>query len=212
LAPEDDSFVYRTRRPEQKIDPAVRRMVLGAGGLSLLVIVVALLWSGARGIGFGPPPVILPPAGPLRVAPVDPGGLTVPEADVQIMSGDSETLPAALAPAPAAPALSQLNQAAGVTAPAPAAPAPPPAPVASGPAEVQLAAAADEPGALADWNHLKGEIPALLGSKNPEILPAVVNGQSQWLLRLSGFPDPAAAAAFCASAVAKGVPCTVVGH
>jgi hypothetical protein len=31
--------------------------------------------------------VIAAPPGPLRVQPADPGGLTVPEADEQIMSG-----------------------------------------------------------------------------------------------------------------------------
>jgi len=204
LAQEDDAFVYRTHRPAQKIDPAARRMVLGAGGLSLLVIAVALLWSGARGIGFGPPPVILPPPGPLRVAPADPGGLTVPEANVQIMSGDAETMPAALAPAPAAPDLSQLDQAAGVNLP------PPPAPPA--PAQVQLAAAPDEPGALKAWSALQAKLPALLGGKTPEILPAVVNGQNQWLLRLSGFANPAAASSFCAAAAGQGAACTVVGQ
>jgi len=202
----EEEFIYRTHRPAEKIDPAARRMVLGAGGLTVVVIVVALGWSGFRGLGLGPPPVIQPPAGPLRVAPADPGGLTVPEANVQIMSGDVDSAPAALAPVPAAPDVTQLNQAAGVNVPPPA-----PPPVVNAPAEVQLAAAADEPGALAAWNGLKAKMPALLAGKNAEIVPAVVNGQSQWLLRVGGF-DSTTAASFCKAAAAQGAACTVVGN
>jgi len=208
----EEEFIYRTHRPAEKIDPAARRMVLGAGGLSALVIVVALGWSGFRGLGLGPPPVIEAPAGPLRVAPADPGGLTVPEANVQIMSGDVDSAPAALAPSPVAPDVSQLNQAAGVgqVVAAPSVGAPPP--VVNVPSQVQLAAAADEPGALAAWNGLKAKMPSLVAGKNAEIVPAVVNGQSQWLLRVGGFESAAAAASFCASAAAQGAACMVVGH
>jgi cell division septation protein DedD len=209
-APEEEEFVYHAHRPGQPMDPAIRKMALGAGGVSVLVIVVALLWGGVRATGFGPPPVISAPPGPIRVLPSNPGGLTVPGADVQIMSGDDSSAPPQLAPAGAAPEISQLDQAAGVVAPAPAPVAPPPvAAPDNAPAQVQLAATADEPGAESVWNGLKAKMPDLFSGKTPEILPAVVNGQSIWRLRLGGFADADDAKAFCASVKAKGADCTV---
>ena len=229
--PGDGEFVYQTHRPAQPMDQAVRRIVLWAGGISVLVIVVALLWSGVRATGFGPPPVIQAPPGPLRVAPASPGGLVVPEADEQIMSGDTSGPPPQLAPTATLPDVAQLDQAAGVNQPLPApapvplasaavspasAPAPtqPPTPVVaapqSGPAEVQFAATADEPGAQSVWDGLKHKLPDLFAGKSPVILPAVVNGQSVWRLRLSGFADHAGAQAFCAAVTSKGAACTVV--
>ena len=214
---EEDDFVYSSRRSGRPVDPAIRRMVLGAGGVSAFVIVVALLWSGVRGTSFGPPPVVLPPPGPLRIAPANPGGLVVPEADQQIMSGAASG-PAQLAPAAAAPDIAQLDQAAGVGV-APAAPAPAaPAPVAqagvaaqSGPVEVQLAATVDQPSAQAAWQALQRKLPSLLRGKKPEIVPAVVDGQNIWRVRLSGFATSQDAQAFCAQAVAGGAECMVVG-
>ncbi len=217
-SPEDDEFIYQVRRQQSPVDPAVRRIALAAGGVSVLIIVVALLWSGVRASGFGPPPVILPPPGPLRVLPASPGGLTVPEADQQIMSGNDSGPAPQLAPDTPAPAIAQLNQAAGV----PGAPAPPPAdtttptqvsaPAAaatSGPLEVQLAATVDEPGAKSVWSHLETKVPALLKGKNPKILPAVVNGQNIWRLRVGGFATPDDAKAFCAAMNSHGAACTV---
>lgn len=209
-APEEEEFVYHARRPGQPMDPAIRKMALGAGGVSVLVIVVALLWGGVRATGFGPPPVISAPPGPIRVLPSNPGGLTVPGADVQIMSGDESNAPPQLAPATPAPEISQLDQAAGVVTPAPAPVAPPPVAASeNAPAQVQLAATADEPGAEAVWNGLKAKMPDLFSGKTPEILPAVVNGQSIWRLRIGGFADADDAKAFCASVKAKGAACTV---
>jgi hypothetical protein len=224
-APEEEEFVYHAHRPEPPMDQAVRRIVLGAGGLSVLVILVALLWSGVRGSGFGPPPVIEAPPGPLRVLPVSPGGLTVPEADETIMSGNDEAATVQLAPQAPGAEIAQLDQSAGVTPPpapaptvAPTSPtvapnAPAVAPVAGqkgGAMDVQLAATADEPGAEAEWGALQRKMPGLLGGRTPEILPAVVNGQSVWRLRLGGFADAAAARAFCAGVVAQGGACRVV--
>ena len=214
---EEDDFVYSSRRSGRPVDPAIRRIVLGAGGVSVFVIVVALLWSGVRGTSFGPPPVILPPPGPLRIAPANPGGLVVPEADQQIMSGAASG-PAQLAPAAAAPDIAQLDQAAGVGV-APAAPSPvAPAPAAqagaaaqSGPAVVQLAATVDQPSAQAAWQALQHKMPSLLRGKTPEIVPAVVDGQNIWRVRLGGFATAQDAQAFCTQAVSDGAECIVVG-
>lgn len=210
---DDDEFIYQARRPGRQVDPAVRRIVLGAGGASALVIVVAMLWSGVRGVGFGPPPVIAPPPGPLRVVPADPGGLSVPEANVPIMSGDTAAAAPQLAPAAPVPDVSAFNQAAGITpppapAPPPVAAAPPPA-LPSGPAQVQLASTADEAGAEAAWTALQAKYPKFFAGKTPEILPDVVSGQSFWRVRLGGFASGADAQSFCALVMAQGASCTV---
>lgn len=212
--PEQDlpEFSYASRRQRPEIDPAMRRMVLVAGGVSVLVIAVALLWSGVRPrMGFGPPPEITAPDTPLRVAPVDPGGLTVPGANEQIMSGDGSSAPPQLAPAAPAPDISQYQQATGVAvAPAPSPAVAPAAPaVPSGPIEVQLAATVDEAGVHKAWSQLNVKIPDLLKGEKPQFVPAVVNGQSIWRLRVGGFADAAAAKAFCDAVKAKGAACTV---
>ena len=229
---EEDDFIYAPHQGRgQRIDPAIMRMALGAGGVSLAVILVALFYSGFRTGGFGPPPEIAPPAVPLRVAPTSPGGMVVPGVNVPIMSGNlaefSDT--PQLAPQTETPDLSQLDQAAGLTpAPAPpaaaqaasivptaqaagtastAAAAPPPG-MADVPGLVQLAQAPDLAGAMSAWNGLQKQYPAQLKGKTPLILP---NG-NQWLVRLGGFPSGAAASSFCAGLTAKGANCLVVNN
>jgi hypothetical protein len=242
---EEDFFYQPQRARGQRLDPAIGRMALAAGGVSVIIIVVAFAWSGFHAGSFGPPPVINPPSTPLRVAPASPGGLVVPGADVPIMSGNmSGGGTPQLAPQGQVPDVAQLDQAAGLNQPPPA-PAPAPAPatatappagapapmmattpaatpaatpvsaaavaVKPGPAQVQLAATPDEGGAEAAWVAAQKQAPDLLAGKNPIILPAVINGQSVWRVRLSGFASAAAAQAFCAELTAKGAACTVAG-
>jgi hypothetical protein len=199
----------------------MRRIALGAGGIATLVILVALGWSGLKpGIGFGPPPVIQAPPGPLRVAPTDPGGLTVPEADEQIMSGDSSTAPAQLAPAEPAPDIAQLQQEASpAVKPSVASPPAPvvtppvsatvPAVVAGGTVQVQLAAAVDSAGAKSAWLQAENKMPDLLAGRTPVYSHAIVAGVEFWRVRVGGFADVTAATSFCAAVKAKGGACTV---
>jgi len=209
---DDDDYFYRPQRARgERLDPTLKLMAMGAGGLALVVILLALADSGARPSAFGPPPVITPPDIPLRIQPTDPGGMQVPGADMPILSGeDSAQGTPELAPSATAPEVAQLDQAAGVNQPPPA-PAPTPTPVPAAapvaaapattpavPAMVQLAATADEPGAESTWTTLKHKFPAALAGKTPVILPDVVGGQSVWRLRLAGFPSAAAAQSFCA--------------
>jgi hypothetical protein len=242
-APDEDEFIYRTRRGRPAMDPAMRRMAFGAGGVAVLVIGVALLWGGVRATGFGPPPVIEPPPGPLRTLPIHPGGLTVPEANQQIMSGQVFSAPPQLAPPPPAPAIDQLDRAAGIAPPPPpdvsGLPFPPPLPgqpaapalsnqpaapalsnqpaapaqtaAAAAPAMVQLAVTPDETGAQQVWTHLQARLPSLFANKSPDIVPAVVNGHSQWRLRLGGFSSAADAQDFCNKVLQKGAACRVAG-
>lgn len=134
----DDDFLYRPQRAKgQRLDPAIKRIAIAAGSVSAVVIVIAWVWSGIHPYVFGPPPVITPPATPLRIVPTDPGGMEVPEANVPIMSGDSlNNADVHLASPGEAPDITALDQAAGL------APSNPSANVPAGP---QLAAnAADE--------------------------------------------------------------------
>ncbi len=250
---EDDDFLYRPHRAQgQRLDPAIQRMAIAAGGVSVLVIVIAWIWSGIHPYTFGPPPVINPPDTPLRVVPADPGGLVVPGANIPIMSGEmSDDGTPHLAAAGQAPDIAALDQAAGLNQPAPgtqaqaqpagqgAQPAarkrsatppprirrkisPPPRPKrprpgstatsaaqAEGMTAVQLAATGTEDGVLAVWGNLQQKFPDLLKGRQPEIIPAIVNGQSVWRLRIGGFASADAAKSFCDSLTSQGAACTV---
>ncbi|HET9148660.1 MAG TPA: SPOR domain-containing protein [Acetobacteraceae bacterium] len=97
-----------TRLRSRRVDSGTKRIALIAAGLAGLVIVLALVWSGVH-TGFGPPPVIKPPPGPMRTVPSNPGGLQVPGANEQIMSGAESSAPPALAPPPPSPDFSKLQ-------------------------------------------------------------------------------------------------------
>jgi hypothetical protein len=250
LQEEDDDFLYRPHRAKgQRLDPAIRRMAIAAGSVSVLVIIVAWGWSGIHPYTFGPPPVVSPPSTPLRMVPADPGGLVVPGADIPIMSGEmSDNGTPQLAPAGQAPDIAALNQAAGLNPPgpsaqaasAPAQPAPQqtasatPSPTdtpqsitpaasqtprpgstatsaaqAEGMTAIQLAATSSEDGVLAVWVKLQQKFPDLMKGRQPEIIPAIVNGQSVWRLRIGGFASAGAAKSFCDALSSKGAACTV---
>jgi hypothetical protein len=195
----------------------MRRIALGAGAMSVVIIGVALAWSGMRPhLGFGPPPEIMAPATPLRVAPTDPGGLTVPEADVPIMSGASSTAPPQLAAQPPAPDISQLQAISGESPPAPA-PSPPPPPASApppahvllnGPIEALLGTAPNQESSEKLWNQLNAEAPDLMQDRTPEYVPEVVNGQSEIRLSVGGFMNMQSAQSFCAALAEKGAACT----
>jgi hypothetical protein len=74
---------------------------------------------------------------------------------------------------------------------------------------VQLAATVDEAGVHKVWSQLNVKIPAELVGKHPIFMPAQVNGQSIWRLRVGGFAGRDDAKAFCDGLIAHGVACTV---
>lgn len=149
----------RSRSP----DRATWRMTGVAGGIGLGVIVLALVWSGVH-TGLGPPPVIRPPAGPMRTAPVNPGGLQVPGAHEQIMSGTVASGPPQLAPLPAPPDFSRLDRAANELKQAEGRPAP--APPASASASAESVAA----GNAATGNAAPAEaVPAETGTRTASL-------------------------------------------
>ena len=186
--PVDDDFHYQPEPGRAAVDPAMRRIVLGAGGAAFLIIAIALAWGGFRAGGFGPPPEIAPPPGPLRVTPADPGGLTVPGANMPIMSGASAKEPAQLAAAPATPAVATLNQDAGLPPP----PAPPPPP------HTPPAAPPPPPP------------PQLRAPPLQQPTHATPSPVAEHAVELGGFAAPAAAQAFCTPLAAAGATCRVL--
>lgn len=119
---------YATRRHQSRgFDPEMRRIALIAGGFAVAVVVVALVWGGVHP-RLGPPPVIKPPPGPMHSVPANPGGLQVPGANEQIMSGKVASGPPQLAPPPPAPDFSALAQQGNAARPKPAPASPAPAP------------------------------------------------------------------------------------
>lgn len=237
----DDDFLYRPRRAKgQRLDPAIKRMAMVAGGVSVVVIIIAWIWSGIHPYAFGPPPIITPPPTKLRIVPANPGGLVVPEADVPIMSGESiNNIQPQLAPAGAPPDITALDQAAGLSPPQQLAstttneadnpdkpksltPAVSQAPrpgstatsaaAAEGLTSVELAAMSSEESVLGAWVKLQQKFPQLLGGRQPEIFPTMLNGQSVWRLRLGGFTSTAAAQAFCGQLTSQGAVCSVVTY
>lgn len=134
---DDQDFSFAAYRPRGGVDPAMRRIAVIAGGISLAVIAAALLWAGVRPGGrFGPPPEIAAPPGPMRVAPSNPGGLEVPGANEPILSGQAPNGAPELAPAAQAPDLSAFTNSSPPLPPQ-AGPAPPAVPAPPAPASNQ---------------------------------------------------------------------------
>lgn len=119
---------YAAKQPARRgLDPAIRRMVIVAAAIAALLIAVTLIWTGIHP-RFGPVPIIAPPSQPMRTAPANPGGLQVPGAQQQIMSGVAPSGPPKLAQGAELPDFAKLHAqvvAAGRKHPAKQAPAAP---------------------------------------------------------------------------------------
>ncbi|MBB2201287.1 SPOR domain-containing protein [Gluconacetobacter tumulisoli] len=134
-------------------DPATRRLAYGAAGLGGLLVLAIGGWAlmGHQPSGI---PVLGPPPGPVRVRPIDPGGMQVLGADAP--TGDDGAV-ARLAPGPEQPRPDALAEQYGAppssdTPPAAPGPAPtaqpaPPSPAASAPAAAPQAPVAATPSA-----------------------------------------------------------------
>jgi SPOR domain len=134
---------------------------------------------------------------------------------------------AAIAPLPPAPQAAAAPVANAVPLPAPAAsPAHPqqtgvpPAPSVSAAkpvvgvppakAAVQLAALPTEEAARQQWALLQHRLPDLLRGRDPMISKLALDGHIWWRVRTGGFPDAAAARAFCDQVHAKREVCDVI--
>ena len=117
--------VYRPSR-SAGMDPTTRRLATIAGGMGAALVVVVggyTLIRGGHGGGAGAIPVIAPPPGPLKVRPVNPGGLQVLGAEPPPSTDGTATETLAPGPEKADPAALAL-----ALARARAAATPPPAP------------------------------------------------------------------------------------
>jgi hypothetical protein len=131
-----DNYTPRDYRGEGRIDPNTKRMAIIAGGIGAALLVIMSVWSltGHRHTGV---PVIEADSRPVRVKPVNQGGMEVAGADETILSGGTDGK-AVVAPAPEAPAIAALK------ATPPQNPAP--APMAAEPVAQPLAPADGNPG------------------------------------------------------------------
>jgi hypothetical protein len=223
---------YRTQ-PEAGIDPDMRRMAIVAAGfggaLALVIGAVSLSHPGHHGV-----PVIAPPPGPVRVKPLDPGGMKVAGADDDVTIGAERLAPPAEQPelralrakihaklaAAKPPAQLAEAQPAPAHANAPAIAPSPPAEKASvveriadnaivPGAAVQIGAFDSEQAAEQDWGKSAEKMPELFDGHKPQVVHTELAGHTIWRLRTGGFASIAAATEFCQQVRSRGGDCSI---
>ncbi|MDQ2803245.1 MAG: SPOR domain-containing protein [Pseudomonadota bacterium] len=228
---------YRPAR-SRGADPATKRLALIAAGLGSAMVVLIGIWS-ATNPASSTVPVIAPPAGPLRVKPLNPGGMKVAgESDILLSGRAGDAVVGKLAPPPEAPDPEGLRPPPRTTTldPAPKMPAvatpPPPAATPSqdgksanpgpvspavdaaavdalGGTSVQLASLPTKEQAETEWRALQHRMPDVFGDRAPAIVRADVAGHTWWRVRTGGFAEPALARVFCDRVRSKGGACSV---
>ena len=224
------NFARPSYRPAEAagMDPEMRRMAMmaaGFGGLLALVIGV-FSFSSHRHHGV---PVIAPPSTPVRIKPVNAGGMTVAGAEDFSSTQGEQLAPPAEKPAirelhakkVAKPTVVQADIDAKsapretVPAAAPAVktilPAAAPALPATAPhgTSIQLAAFESQQAAEQDWGKMAEKMPKLFDGHRPEVVQGHIAGRIVYRLRTGGFASPAAASAFCGEVRAKGGDCSI---
>jgi hypothetical protein len=105
--------VYRVTR-NRGPDPLTRRLIVIAGGLSVALVAVVVLWS-SIGHRSGAVPVVQADPKPVRFKPTNPGGMQIPGLSADTGQASDTAATDKLAPAPETPdpqALSQMRTAA----------------------------------------------------------------------------------------------------
>ncbi len=151
--------------------------------------------------------VLLPPPEEPKPLP-RPAPPAPPEASAPAAAAAIGEPPAATAPEPpvAAPAtIVPPPRTASLEAPRPA-----PATPAAGPVSVQLAAVTAEAQVQPEIARLRSRLARELGSRPLTASRIDRDGRPLWRIRAGGFPDEAAARAFCETVRAKGMGCLVV--
>ncbi len=95
------SPVYRVPRRSGP-EPMTRRLMLTAGGLTGALVLIIALYSSV-GQHSGTVPVVQADQRPVRVKPVNPGGMQIPGLSADTSTGDTSTVADTLAPAPETP-------------------------------------------------------------------------------------------------------------
>jgi hypothetical protein len=147
------SYRQSVRRREE-MDPATKRLAIFASviGTALLGLVAAWAFTGHHRGGV---PVIEAASGPVKVKPANPGGLQVPGANDEILSGGGDGKET-VAPGPEAPAPQALQAQEQAAAQAAA----PPAPTAPAQPDATAQAAPPEPHPLPALRPATGHAPA----------------------------------------------------
>jgi hypothetical protein len=153
---------YRVQRTRRGMDPATKRLAIIAGGLGGALVLLVGGWSlvGHRSTGV---PVIKADSSPMRVKPVNPGGMQVAGTRDEILADGADASVDKLAPGSEAPAPQDLKAAtAGTTASAIAGSAPTPvAPTQTVPAQAVAAAPPVKPAAPTRAVSVASDHPAL---------------------------------------------------
>lgn len=180
------------------LDPRLLLGLIVAGGIGTAAIAGYGVFK-LFGHSGGAIPIIAADPRPVRVKPLDPGGMQVAPEEARARPGEMKLAPGTEEPDPHAfvPRPDPLTTRTAV----------PPPPVRT--YAVQLSTAKTEAAAAAAWDKLAAKAPALFAHHRPQFLKTNDAGQSSWRLRTGGFADPAAAKAFCEQVKAKGGTCTV---
>jgi hypothetical protein len=222
------NFARPSYRPDAPsgLDPDMRRMAVVAAGLGAGLALVIGAFSLSHQVHRGGVPVIEPMPGPVRVKPLDPGGMKVAGTE-DVVTGAEQLSPPSEAPEiaslhartrarkPAQPASARIAEAPPAIAPAPVvqkAVASQVVPVAAAELHgiaVQIGAFDSEQAAAQDWGKSAEKMPKLFDGHTPQVARAQAAGRVVYRLRTGGFATPDAAAAFCAKVRDRGGDCSV---
>ena len=221
------NFARPSYRPAESagMDPEMRRMAMMAAGFGgVLAVVIGLFsFSGHRHHGV---PVIEAPATPVRVKPLNPGGMVVSGAEDFSSSQGEKLAPPAEKPAIRELRAKKVAKATVVQADIDAKSAPKEtlAPAATsavplvpqarlgtvlGGTWVQLAAFESQQAAEQDWGKMAEKMPKMFNGHTPQVVPGHIAGRTVYRLRTGGFANLAAATAFCGEVRAKGGDCSI---